>query len=80
MTPATITSDPNAIQTFWFGDGLDIGWPSASRGDLWLSSGPKLQQQMIARFCRFPYRNSVPGRPSTALEQDVLSHGPRFGQ
>ena len=50
---------------------------------------PKLQgnldfaiehQGIIARFGRFPYRNVVLGRTSTAEETDFLLSGPRFGQ
>lgn len=50
---------------------------------------PKLQgnldfaiehQGIIARFGRFPYRNAVLGRASSAEENDFLRDGPRFGQ
>ena len=50
---------------------------------------PKLQrnldsaiehQGIIARFGRFPHRNAVLGRTSSAGEDDFLRHGPRFGQ
>ena len=50
---------------------------------------PKLQgnldfalqhQAIIARFGRFPYRNAVLGRASSAEEDDFLRNGPRFGQ
>ena len=50
---------------------------------------PKLQGNLdfaiehrgiIARFGRFPYRNAVLGRASTAEEDDFLRNGPRFGQ
>ena len=37
-------------------------------------------QAIIARFGRFPYRNAVLGRSSTAEEDDFLRNGPRFGQ
>lgn len=37
-------------------------------------------RDIIARFGRFPYRNSVLGRTRTALEQAFLTNGPRFGQ
>ena len=36
--------------TFWFGDGLELGWPSASRSDLWFGGDPKLDQQITVRF------------------------------
>jgi uncharacterized protein (DUF924 family) len=35
---------------------------------------------IIARFGRFPYRNTALGRASTAEEELFLSNGPRFGQ
>ncbi|MBG6072520.1 MULTISPECIES: DUF924 family protein [unclassified Polaromonas] len=50
---------------------------------------PKLQgsldsaikhQGIIARFGRFPYRNAVMGRKSSAEEKEFLRNGPRFGQ
>lgn len=50
---------------------------------------PKLQgnldfaiehQGIIARFGRFPYRNAVMGRTSSAEEKNFLRDGPRFGQ
>jgi uncharacterized protein (DUF924 family) len=50
---------------------------------------PKLQgnldfaiehRAIIARFGRFPYRNAVLGRASSAEESDFLRDGPRFGQ
>lgn len=37
-------------------------------------------QGIITRFGRFPYRNSVLGRASTAQELNFLKNGPRFGQ
>ena len=37
-------------------------------------------QGIIARFGRFPYRNAVLGRASSAGEDDFLRSGPRFGQ
>jgi uncharacterized protein (DUF924 family) len=35
---------------------------------------------IIERFGRFPYRNAVLGRTSTAEEEAFLANGPRFGQ
>ncbi len=37
-------------------------------------------QRIIARFGRFPYRNAVLGRASTAEEEEFLRTGPRYGQ
>ena len=37
-------------------------------------------KDIIARFSRFPYRNAVLGRISTAEEDSFLRNGPRFGQ
>ena len=99
--PDAAIAGPTAVLAFWFGDGLDLGWPSASRSDLWFNGGSTLDQQItaqfgplvrrhlqsaaehrdiIARFGRFPYRNAVLGRTGTALEEDFLNNGPRFGQ
>jgi uncharacterized protein (DUF924 family) len=36
--------------------------------------------EIIQRFGRFPYRNAVLGRSSSAQELEFLQHGPRFGQ
>lgn len=40
----------------------------------------RLHRDIVARFGRFPYRNAVLGRTSTAAEEDFLKDGPRFGQ
>ena len=58
--PDTATADSRAVLTFWFGDGLELGWPSASRSDLWFGGDPKLDQQITVRFgpC---VRNAVAG-------------------
>lgn len=37
-------------------------------------------RDIVARFGRFPYRNAVLGRESTAAEREFLKSGPRFGQ
>ena len=37
-------------------------------------------RDIIARFGRFPHRNSVLGRKSTAAELEYLEHGNSFGQ
>lgn len=37
-------------------------------------------RDIIARFGRYPHRNAVLGRETTAEEADFLEHGPRFGQ
>lgn len=40
----------------------------------------KQHREIIVRFDRFPHRNQVLGRSSTAEELDFLQNGPRFGQ
>jgi len=40
----------------------------------------QMHHDIIARFGRFPHRNAVLGRTSTAQEQEFLLDGPRFGQ
>lgn len=37
-------------------------------------------RDIIAEFGRFPYRNAMLSRASTAREQEFLQTGPRFGQ
>lgn len=37
-------------------------------------------RQIMATFGRFPHRNQALGRASSAAEQELLQHGPRFGQ
>ena len=37
-------------------------------------------REIIERFGRFPYRNEVLGRTSSAAEREFLKSGPRFGQ
>ncbi|HYW56530.1 MAG TPA: DUF924 family protein [Polaromonas sp.] len=37
-------------------------------------------RNIVARFGRFPHRNSAQGRTSTALEFAFVKNGPRFGQ
>jgi uncharacterized protein (DUF924 family) len=37
-------------------------------------------RDLIVRFGRFPHRNAVLGRESTAAERDYLAHGSTFGQ
>ena len=39
-----------------------------------------LHHDIVARFGRFPHRNAVLGRSSTAEEAQFLIDGPRFGQ
>ncbi len=40
----------------------------------------KSHLEIIERFGRFPYRNAVLTRVSSAAEIEFLQHGPRFGQ
>ena len=39
-----------------------------------------LHRDIVAQFGRFPHRNAVLGRESTAAEIEFLKDGPRFGQ
>lgn len=48
--PDSATPDPNAVLTFWFGDGLGLGWPSTSRSDLWFGGDSVLDRQITAQF------------------------------
>jgi uncharacterized protein (DUF924 family) len=48
MVPAS--PDAQAVLDFWFGDGLTLGWPSASRSDLWFGGGAELDRQIEQTF------------------------------
>lgn len=48
MTPTR--ADAQMVLDFWFGDGLTLGWPSASRSDLWFGGGPALDRQIEQAF------------------------------
>ncbi len=61
--------------------------------DLHAKSPPELREKLagnlrfarehrdtVLRFGRFPHRNAVLGRESTAEEQAFLKNGPRYGQ
>ncbi len=38
------------VLDFWFGDGLQLGWPSSPRDKLWWGGGTELDQQINAQF------------------------------
>ena len=60
---------------------LVAGAPDALKPKLQGNLDFALQHQaIIARFGRFPYRNAVLGRASSAEEVNFLRDGPRFGQ
>lgn len=55
--------------------------PDALKARLQSNLDAALQhQEIVARFGRFPHRNGVLGRVSTADEVSFLVKGPRFGQ
>jgi uncharacterized protein (DUF924 family) len=39
-----------SILTFWFGDGLTLGWPSVDKSPLWWGGGAALDAQITAQF------------------------------
>jgi uncharacterized protein (DUF924 family) len=41
---------PESVLGFWFGDGLQLGWPSDNRGKLWWGGGAELDENVRARF------------------------------
>lgn len=41
---------PAPILSFWFGDGLDQGWPSPSRNKLWFRADAGVDAEIEARF------------------------------
>lgn len=45
-----MTTDPQDILDFWFGDGLVLGWPSDDRSGLWFRGGPALDTEIRERF------------------------------
>lgn len=53
-TPPSYTESdaPNAedVLHFWLGDGLERGWCSDNRDDLWFAGGPKLDADIRQRF------------------------------
>ena len=38
------------VLDFWFGDAMDLGWPSQSRSALWFGGGPALDKTIDANF------------------------------
>ena len=50
MTSSTLKADGKTVLDFWFGDGIELGWPSDSRKDLWWGGGPELDQNIKTRF------------------------------
>lgn len=47
-TPPATT--PEAILDFWFGDGLQTGWPTQEMKAIWFGGGPPLDAQITAAF------------------------------
>ena len=45
-----MSSDPQQVLEFWFGDGLTLGWPSDDRSALWFGGGGALDTQIRERF------------------------------
>jgi uncharacterized protein (DUF924 family) len=48
--PSHKLPDPRAVLDFWFGDGLALGWPSASRQTLWFGGGADQDAVIRRRF------------------------------
>lgn len=38
------------VLEFWFGDGLEAGWPSRSRSELWFGSSAAIDEEITERF------------------------------
>ncbi len=50
-TPSSSTPpEAKAVLDFWLGDGLERGWCSDNRDDLWFAGGPKLDATIRERF------------------------------
>lgn len=52
MTTPTSTTPPGAqdVLDFWLGDGLERGWCSDNRDELWFGGGPELDATIRERF------------------------------
>jgi len=50
MKLSNTPTDPTLILNFWFGDGLQLGWPSDDRNALWFRGGPALDADITQRF------------------------------
>lgn len=50
MNPSNTPTDHTPILDFWFGDGLQLGWPSDNRSALWFGGGPALDADITQRF------------------------------
>lgn len=48
--PSAPPADAKAVIDFWLGDGLERGWCSDNRDDLWFAGGPKLDATIRERF------------------------------
>ncbi|MFT5172822.1 MAG: hypothetical protein ACI8W7_000990 [Gammaproteobacteria bacterium] len=84
---------PDAVHHFWFGviddwaEGVALMHTNRRSGALELheylgkATYGEIHRDIIARFGRFPHRNEVLGRTSTAQEIAYLNDGgQRFGQ
>ena len=50
VTADNPTPKPSEILSLWFGDGLELGWPSTSKSDLWWGGGPALDLSIKTQF------------------------------
>jgi uncharacterized protein (DUF924 family) len=52
MTNLTTTTPPAALAVldFWFGDGLQLDWPSQDLNELWFGGGPAQDETIRQRF------------------------------
>jgi uncharacterized protein (DUF924 family) len=50
MSAHTSPNEATPILDFWFGDGLQLGWPSDDRNALWFRGGPALDADITQRF------------------------------
>ncbi len=52
MTDTTSTTPPTAsdVLDFWFGDGLQLDWPSQDHNELWFGGGPAQDAAIRQRF------------------------------
>ena len=50
MLQYTPLPQARAVLEFWFGDALELGWPSQPRGELWFGGGSAVDSEINARF------------------------------
>lgn len=67
------------VLAFWFGASGSNAEIPVRQGKLWFGKPPENDRAVVARFGRFPHRNTLLGRASTSEETEFLKlPGSRF--